>query len=61
MNPDNRENLVGVLITPVKEITRSSQESFDRLEQLTMRDFAAKLPPKPLNRVQPGTVGRQIE
>lgn len=44
----------------VKEVL-CRQQHFDRLEQLTMRDFPAKLPPEYLNRVQPSAVGRQIE
>lgn len=46
---------------PVEEILCGSPKRLHRLEYLTVRHFTPQLFPEPLNRIEPGTVGGEIE
>ena len=49
------------VVLPVQELFGGRPERFHRLEYLTMRHFTPQAFPEPLNRIELGTVCREIE
>ena len=58
--PDDRQYMKGALVVTVKERLRRLQQSCSTGKEFTMGDFAAGVPPQHFNRVEPGTVSRQV-
>jgi hypothetical protein len=55
---DHGQNLLRALVVAVEEISSRCKQGMLCFEEFTMGDFAAKMSPQHLNRIQPRTVGR---
>jgi len=61
LGANNRQHFPWAPIVPLEKITSRSKQSLLRCKQLTMGDFATNVSPHPLNGIEPGAVGRQVE
>ena len=61
MRTDNREHLLWTTIITIEESLSGLQQGFEVFKEFTMRDFTPKVPPQHFNRIEPRTIGRQVQ
>nr|WP_043748777.1 hypothetical protein [Methylobacterium nodulans] len=61
MRSDDGAHSFWLAVVAVEEILGGLEQRVDALEQLAVRDLTPEVTPEHLNRVQPGTVGREIQ
>lgn len=61
MRPNDRQDFPRALVVPLEKVPSRRKQGLLRLKQLTMGDLPPEVPPEHLNRIEPGTVGGQVQ